>query len=295
MFGLSFNAARFSSFLLLLAGVLWGTGGLAGVFLQILGGLSPVPVAAYRLLAGGGLATVVVTLAGQLRFLRGRVAVRRLLISGALLAQFQAAYQVAVDYIDVSLSTLITIGCVPVIVVCVHGTRQRRLPRARTLVAVGVSVVGLGLLTGGPVDGSGWDFAVGVVMSLLAGGGFAALTMISARPVPGQHAITSVGLLVGGLLLVPFALVGGGMSLPLRLDVVLLVGYLGVVPTALAYGAYFLGLRHAHPTAAALASMLEPLTATLLAVGLNGERLSATGVLGALLIAGALGVFYLRR
>jgi DME family drug/metabolite transporter len=132
-------------------------------------------------------------------------------------------------------------------------------------------------------------------MSLLAGGGFAALTMISARPLPGQHVITSVGLFVGGLFLVPFALFGGGMSLPLRLDVVLLVGYLGVVPTALAYGAYFLGLRHAHPTAAALASMLEPLTATLLAVGLNGERLSATGILGALLIAGALGGFYLRR
>jgi drug/metabolite transporter (DMT)-like permease len=39
--------------------------------------------------------------------------------------------------------------------------------------------------------------------------------------------------------------------------------------------------------------LLEPLTATLLAVGLRDERLTAAGVVGAALIAGALLLHYL--
>ena len=129
-------------------------------------------------------------------------------------------------------------------------------------------------------------------MSLLAGAGFAALTLVSVRVLPGQHAITSVGLLLGGVCLVPVALVGG-MTFPVTWGVLSLLVFLGVVPTAVAYGAYFLGLRHASPTAAALATMLEPLTATVLAVGFHGERLSPLGVVGALLICGALALYYL--
>jgi drug/metabolite transporter, DME family len=130
-------------------------------------------------------------------------------------------------------------------------------------------------------------------MALFAGGGFAALTLVNAREVPGRHVIASFGLLLGGVLLVPFGM-WGGMSLALDGHVVLLLLYLGLVPTAVAYGAYFLGLRHAQPTAAALAIMLEPLTATLLAVGFYGERLGLAGTLGTVLIAGALLVYYLK-
>ena len=153
--------------------------------------------------------------------------------------------------------------------------------------AILVSLAGLVLLSGGPAGADTWRTTAGVTASLLAGGGFAALTLVMARPVAGQHAVTCVALLLGGVLLVPFALVDG-MAVPLSADVLALVGYLGVVPTAVAYGAYFVGLRHTHPTAAALATMLEPLTATVLAVGLYGERLDLAGVAGAVLIAVAL-------
>jgi DME family drug/metabolite transporter len=286
----SVGSARVSTSLLVVAGVLWGTGGLAGAMLQAVGGIGPVPVAAYRLLVGGVIATLVVV--RQLAYLRGRGALVRLLVSGVLLGAFQAAYQVAVAQISVSLATLITIGCVPVFVALVGGLVERRVPGRRTLLAVGGAVLGLALLSGGPAGVDGWRAVSGVTMSLLAGAGFAALTLVAARPVPGQHAVTSVGLLVGGVFLLPFALVDG-MGVPFTGDVLALVGYLGVVPTALAYGAYFLGLRVATPTAAALATMLEPLTATLLAVAFHGERLTSSGVVGALLIAGALAVHYL--
>ncbi|MDQ3787765.1 MAG: DMT family transporter [Actinomycetota bacterium] len=287
MSALLVTPARVSGSLLVIAGVLWGTGGLAGALLQSTAGLAPVPVAAYRLLVGGVLATLVVACLGQLRHLRGRAALVRLVVSGVLLAEFQAAYQVAVARISVSLATLITIGCVPVFVALGSGIRERRWPVPRAAFAILGSLAGLALLSGAPAGVDGWRAFAGVVASLLAGAGFALLTLVTARPLAGQHAITCVGLLLGGVLLLPLGLTDG-MSVPLSAPVLGLVIYLGAVPTAVAYGAYFLGLRHTHPTAAALATMLEPLTATVLAVVIAGERLEVAGVAGAVLIAGAL-------
>lgn len=287
MSSLSLSAARGSTALLVVAGVLWGTGGLAGALLGAAGGIGAVPVAAYRLLVGGLVAVVAVVATGRFR----RLSWPRLLAAGGLLALFQAAYQVAVVLVSVSLATLLTIGCVPVFVTAAAAVRARAVPERRTLVAIAVSLAGLALLCGAPTDG---NLAGGVVMSLLAGAGFAALTLIGGGSVADRGSLIAGGLLVGGVLLAPVALVQG-MAVPLTGEVLLLTAYLGVVPTAVAYGAYFLGLRHAHPTAAALATMLEPLTATLLAVAWHGDRLGLAGVLGATLICAALAAFYLRR
>jgi DME family drug/metabolite transporter len=268
--------------------VLWGTGGLASALLQDSAGLSPAAVAAYRLLVGGGLATIVCL--GQLHYLCNWGAVRKLLVAGSLLAEFQVAYQIAVAQISVSLATLVTIGSAPVLVAVVRAVQERRVPAARMLVAVLGAVVGLVLLVGEPSDVDTWRVMFGTGMALLAGGGFATLTLVTARRVAGQHVVTAVALLLGGMLVAPFALFTGGMGVPLEVDVIGLLLYLGIVPTAIAYGAYFLGLRHAHPTVAALTAMLEPLTATVLSIVLHDERLGAAGILGACLIASALGV-----
>jgi DME family drug/metabolite transporter len=286
---LSITSARASAALLITAGVLAGTGGLAGAVLASAGHLHPVAVAAYRLLIGGVCATVVVVAAGQLRHLRANPG--RLMITGGLMAGIQAAYQVAVAQISVSLATLITIGCLPVCVVA--ATARRTRPDHRTLAAIAGSLVGLTLLCGVPASGvDGWQTVVGVAMALAAGAGFAVLTLVAERPVDGQGAIISAGMLVGGLLLAPCAL-PYGMAMHLTGEVVAVAAYLGIVATAVVYGAYVLGLRHAGATAAALAIVLEPLTATVLSVAFHGERLTAAGVAGAVLIAGALTLYYL--
>ncbi|GGS49252.1 membrane protein [Actinokineospora fastidiosa] len=267
----------------MLAGLLWGTGGLAGALLQSRTGLHPVAVAAYRLLIGGGLATL--ALAAAVRGVPRTAAVgRRLLAVGGLVAFFQAGYFGAVELISVSTATLLTIGSVPVFVAV--ACRDRR---GRTLVAVGLAVVGLALLAGGPITGDLRRTAVGVALSLAAGAGFAAVTVVTRRPIPGLGGgvTTALGLLLGGLLLLPLAL-PLGMAVPLRADVLVTAAFLGVVPTAVAYGAYFAGLRGAPAVTAAVASMLEPLTATVLAVILLDDRLTAAGVVGACLLAVAL-------
>lgn len=270
--------------MLFLAGLLWGTGGLAGALLQSRTGLHPVAVAAYRLLIGGGLATL--ALAYRLPSLPRTTAVaRRLLAAGALVGLFQAGYFGAVMLTSVSLATLLTIGSAPVFV----ALATLREARPRTLATVAVAVTGLALLAGTPGDGPLPRTAGGVLLSLLSGAGFAALTILNRRPVPGltSGATTALALLLGGVLLLPLAL-SLGMALPLRADVLLIAAFLGAVPTAVAYGAYFVGLRGAPAVTAALASMLEPLTATVLAVVFLGDRLSVAGTVGAGLLAAAL-------
>ncbi|MBF6171593.1 DMT family transporter [Nocardia blacklockiae] len=282
---------------LVAAGILWGTGGLAGSLLADRAGLSPLSVATYRLLLGGGLAIVLLAVSGGLRGLpRTRAAGRRMLGTGALLGCYQACYFVAVQHISVSLATMVTIGTLPVFVAIGAAVRDRRAPGGTTLLAIAVAVTGLVLLTWSPGGvASGWTLVAGVGWALLAAAGFALMTLLTATPVPGLDPLrtTAFGMLTGGLLLTPAALVSG-MALPLRADVLLTAGYLGSAPTALAYTAYFRGLRTAAPVLAALAALLEPLTAALLSAVVLGDRLGGAGWCGAALLITALAISYRR-
>jgi DME family drug/metabolite transporter len=59
---------------------------------------------------------------------------------------------------------------------------------------------------------------------------------------------------------------------------------LAVVPTAIAYSLFFRGLRSVTAANATVIALLEPLTGTLLAIALLGDRLSPAGVVGGLLL-----------
>src|SRR3989440_497387 len=126
-------------------------------------------------------------------------------------------------------------------------------------------------------------------MGVLAGAGFAAMTLISTRPVAGLDdlAATGFGFTIGGLLLIPAAGLAGGIAFRPGLAAIGLLVALGTGPTAVAYTLYFRGLRTAAASTAARLALLEPLTGTILAALLLGERLSATGIAGAAIIGAA--------
>ncbi|HEX9356926.1 MAG TPA: DMT family transporter, partial [Streptosporangiaceae bacterium] len=67
-----------------------------------------------------------------------------------------------------------------------------------------------------------------------------------------------------------------------------LLAALGTGPTAVAYTLYFRGLRSAPAGTAALLSLLEPLTGTVLAALILGDRLGPAGITGAAILAVAL-------
>ncbi|GAA5159960.1 DMT family transporter [Amycolatopsis dongchuanensis] len=285
-----------SAFALVLAGILWGTGGLSGSLLAGKAGLHPLSVAAFRLLLGGG-CTVLFLVVTRRRPQWTVPVVRRLLVAGVLLGQFQACYFGAVSLTSVSLATMVTIGSVPVFVTLATTAVRRRRPATTTLVSTAAAVAGLALLTWSPAGLSGGGRLLGgVALALTAGAGFALLTLVTRRPVEGLDSFgtTAFGLLVGGVLLLPLGL-ASGMALPLRPDVVAVALYLGLVPTGVAYGAYFLALRTAAPVVAALSALLEPLTAAVLSAFLLHDELGVTGWTGAALLVTALAVSYLRE
>jgi drug/metabolite transporter, DME family len=276
-----------SSAALVLAGVLWGTGGLAGSLLGDLAGLHPLAVAAYRLLVGGGTASLFVLLTGG-TFPRTAEAAKRVAAVGGLFALFQASYFAAVALSSVSVATMTTIGAAPVVVTLAG----RRKPHRWTLVSLAGTLAGLVLLRWSPGEATS---LAGLGFALLAAAGFATLTLLTAKPVEGLEPLptTAFGCLAGGLLLAPVAS-WSGMALPLHADVLLVACYLGAVPTALAYAAYLRGLADAHPLLGALAAVLEPLTAAVLSAALFGERLSLTAWCGAAVLVAALVVGYWR-
>ena len=272
---------------LVTSGLLWGTGGLTGSLLGRTAGLSAIAVAACRLTAGGVLIVCYLT-ATRKTWPSGRAAWARITVIGLLAAIFQSCYFAAVSLTSVPLATLITIGAAPVIVLGAERAIGRPAGRLAVL-TTGLAVTGLGLLVGLPSGFRESAVLASAGMAVLAAAGFAAITLISMRPVAGLDdlAVTGFGFTIGGLLLMPAAGLAGGIAFRPGLPAIGLLVALGTGPTAVAYTLYFRGLRTVAASTAARLALLEPLTGAILAALLLGERLSATGIAGAAIIGAA--------
>jgi DME family drug/metabolite transporter len=279
-----------STLYLVLSAVLWGTGGLAGTLFGRAAGLSALSVAAYRLLAGGGLIVGFLALTSR-RLPAGRAAWTRIAINGLLSAMYQGCYFAAISLTSVSLATLVTIGTTPVIVAIAEHARGRRALGRAGVFTIAMALAGLGLLIGLPGGGlSEKAILAGTGMALLSAAGFAAVTLIGTSPVPGLDdlALNGFGFSLGGVALLPLvAVTGGGLGFRPGLASAGLLAALGTGPTAVAYTLYFRGLRNASASTAALLTLLEPLTAAVLAALILGNRLSATAIAGAAMLLAA--------
>lgn len=288
------------------SGLLWGTSGLIGTLLSRFAGFSPLAVAALRLLLGGGLIIAFLAATGA-----GRPAVpgcpaipggwpawRRIGVNGLLSALFQGCYFAAVSLTSVSLATLVTIGAAPVIVAVAERVRDGRRLGRHGMIAFGLALVGLSLLTGpgGSSARGGIAGLAGCGLAVAAAAGFAAVTVIGTSPVPGltDLAVNGYGFVLGGLVLTPLAAGDGGFGFrpgaaPAGLFLAAgLLLVLAVGPTSVAYTLYYRGLRTETAVTAALLTLLEPLTATVLGVVFLGDRLGAAGIAGALMLGLAL-------
>jgi DME family drug/metabolite transporter len=274
---------------LVLSGLLWGTGGLIGTLFGQAAGLSALAVAAYRLLAGGGLLVAFLTLTGR-RWPTGRAVWTRIAVNGLLSALFQSCYFAAIALTSVSLATLVTIGGTPVIVAVAEPVRGRRALGRAGVITIALALAGLGLLVGLPGGGfSETAVLASTVLALLSAAGFAAVTLIGTSPVADLDELTlnGFGFSLGGLVLLPLAALLGGLGFRPSLASAGLLAALGIGPTAVAYTLYFRGLRKASASSAALLSLIEPLTAAVLAALVLGSRLSATGIAGAVMLLAA--------
>lgn len=275
--------------LLITAGVFWGIGGIPGQVLQTEFGLPSLAVATYRLLAAGALISVFVLATGRLSNLTwSKAAVGQLLANAVLHAAFQSLYFISLALIPVGLATLVKIGSVPVFVAIGMCVGSGTLPRSRLLVSVLLAVAGLVLLVGFPgVGASTWQTVAGLTCSVTAGLTFSVMTLVNRSGPLDPMTNVGLGLLIGGVLLIPAGLTYG-MELPARGDVLGLMGFLVLIPTVAAYLCYFAGLRTSSDAGTAVGVISEPLTAAVLSMLLLGERMSLPAIVGAGLLLTAM-------
>ncbi|MGW1452018.1 DMT family transporter [Micromonospora sp. NPDC002411] len=290
------DQARTGLIQITVTGVLWGTTGVAVQLLCDSTGLSPVSIGFHRL-AIAALVLLACT-AGRLRTILAalRAAPVPLLLTGVGLGLYQALYFAAVAWAGVSVATVVSLGVAPVLAAAWESARARQIPgpvRLGTLVA---AVTGLVLITTATADPSASAPAplLGLLAAAGSGLGYAVTTLISRHA--SQHTtpmtLTTISTAVGALTLAPFALVSG-IGVPVRLDTVALLLHLGVITTAVAYALFNAGLRTTPGSVAAVLTLLEPLTAAVLAVALLHEPLPLPVVVGGVVLLSAVAATYL--
>lgn len=280
------------------AGVLWGT---VGVATKALYELSPsadaVSVGFWRFAFAAPVLLVACRFAlGAGAFRAGGRDLALMVSTGALLALYQVLYFAAIAFSGVSVATLVTLCSAPVLVAALSAALLKERPTKGTLLSGASALSGTALLVAGaPVAAHAGPRAslFGVVLALGSAAGYAAVTLLGRSFAARHHPLktTSVGFASGAVLLLPAAL-WGGLAYRFPAEGWALLLFLGAVPTALAYGLFLSGMRTTPAAVASLVTLLEPLTAALLAYLLFGERLGPLGLLGASLLLGSLAVLY---
>jgi drug/metabolite transporter, DME family len=288
-------SARRGVVLLAATGVLWGSIGPVVRLLQDRGEPA-VAIAFWRFVCAS---VVLAAVLGPTRLLeltrQARRPARPVAIAAGTLAS-QLLYFYAVRDVGVAAATLITLGLAPVALTCTEALADRTAPTARTLIALGLALAGLALVTalGAPGPRTAPRPALGITEGIFAGLVYAA-TATGSAPLSrrlGPSCTTLATSAVGAVLVLPVA-AATGWNLPDSVPVIAGIVWLGVVVTVIGYGLFFAGLRSTPSSVAMILTLLEPITAVVLAAAVLGEPLTAANVLGGVLLLGAVVVLYL--
>jgi drug/metabolite transporter, DME family len=187
----------------------------------------------------------------------------------------------------VALGTLVALASAPVL--CGLLARQvmgERLPRGWAG-ATACAIAGCALLLAPGADAAADPLGVG--LALVCGACYAVYTVSAKRVLSAgvdPLAFLAGSVVTGALVLAPVLAAGAGQLASAR--GLALVAWLGLAATALGYVLFARGLARVPAAAAGTLSLAEPLTASLLGIVALGERPSAAGAVGAVLLAAGL-------
>jgi len=260
-------------------------------------GLGPMTVSAWRMavaaLALVGFAAVTARLRAAVTLMRTHPLLTVVIGTGT--AAYQGLYFVSVLLVGVGVATVVSLGLAPILAAVWEHVSRRTRPSWGEAVILGAALAGLLLISATAGHGStapGGNPTLGLALAVAAGATYAATTVLGhtlaqrAAPI----ALTTCTTTVGAVVLAPFAVVAAATGGPVMTgdpwSLVLLV-YLGVGTMALSYGLLYAGLRTTSGAAATIATLVEPLSAALLAALVLGERLTWPTALGGVLILAA--------
>ncbi|MFD7668822.1 DMT family transporter [Streptomyces sp. NPDC059788] len=277
------------------AATAWGTAGAAAALLYRSSGLGPIALTFWRTV--GGLLLLLAARAVLRRRFAGartpvvrsqdplRRRVLRIAVTGIALAVFQAAYFAAVEATGLAVGTVVTMGAGPVLIALgARVTMGERLGAGGVLAVVG-ALCGLAVLVLGG-GGAGAVRPAGVALALLSAAGCAVMTLTTRRLgrsgcASDPYGSTISAFAVGAVCLLPPAVAEGWLPQAHELARSLwLMGYIAAVPTALGYGLYFAGLAAVRAATASVISLVEPVSAAVIAVLFLGEEVTAGTAVG---------------
>ncbi|MEP7357604.1 MAG: EamA family transporter, partial [Anaerolineales bacterium] len=273
----------------------WGSIGVVVDLLYRLAPASPLSVGFWRVaIAAPALLVISRVYAGPAIWRIQRRDWPALALMGAAFAAYQVCYFAAIAYIGVAAAVLLNICSAPIIVAVLSSLWLRERPTPAIVAVLVAALIGAGLLAGGsPQAATPAALVAGSLLALGAGLAYSLVALTGRVLAPRYHPAqpTALAFTLSALLLFPFA-AAGGLNWHYSAAGWALVLYLGLVPTALGYALYLRGLRTTTATVSAIIALVEPLVSTAVAVSLLGERLSATALLGGLLLLGSVTYLY---
>jgi len=278
------------AFLLVLAtGILWGTIGVASKLVYQTTTLDAIPLNLLRAIVAAAASAVLLwptRAGGGMRATKADLLLMALL--GVVLIFGQWFYLAAIDRIGITSATLIALCVPPALVAAVSVVFLGERMTGRLALALAGALLGTAMLVVGPqrIDAPEGAKPVGVAFALACAVGVAIHALGSRRLAGRQFSALlplTVGFTAGVVAFAPVA-VARGFSLHQPAIGWVLVLYLGIVPSTVAYLMFQKGLRHLPASTATIITLVEPLTAAVLAWIVFGERLSVVGIAGGVLL-----------
>jgi DME family drug/metabolite transporter len=293
------HTARTGLFMVMLASVLWGTGNPVAASIYHLANTNAISVAFLRMaLSAPALLLLCYFTLGHKTWSFHRHDLPYMLGAGALVALYQVAFYASLPKIGVSIATVLALCSAPVMVAVLSAFLTRERPTIITLLALTCAIVGTLLLVKVQPNAQQNDVLGGVLLALLAGALYAINTLVGRKLGSGGRAhplqTATVGFAFGALLLFVIAF-SAGLVLTYPVEGWLRLAYLGLFPTAVGYGIFYTGMRTTSAATASIATLLEPLTSTIIAVTLLHEPLSPQALMGGMLLIVAMAVLVMAR
>jgi len=226
---------------------------------------------------------------GKRTFRIARRDTRTMVVAGLLMAVYQVTFVISIRFANVSITALVALCTVPVLAAVLSRLLLGEALRPSTLLALVFAIMGVALLVGFDHPGRGVSPWMGVGFALVSALSFT-LFQICGRVLASRYhpiQMLSVFFLVAVLGLLPITLANGFITTYPPLGW-LLLAHLGLGVSVVGYALLVLGLRTTPVTTATIVSLLEPLTSTLFAWLLLGERLGPLGFFGAALLLSAM-------
>jgi DME family drug/metabolite transporter len=219
------------------------------------------------------------------------------LVAGVAVLAYQPTFFAGTRLNGVAVGAVVTLGAAPVLTGLLEWALSRRVPSRAWFAATACAVVGV-VLIGGVLDGGAAAVSLaGLAGSLGAALAYAVYTLAAKHLLTGGWAPT----VAIGAVFAAAAVLGAPLLLLVDLAWVPsvtgtgLVVWLAVVTVVVAYVLFAAGLRMLPASTVSTLTLVEPLTACVLGVALLGERLSAAGWIGLVVLLGGVTVLAVRR